>query len=188
MLDFIPAVGDIDAFVKIPRPDGRPEELGKKVMDEPTAQQSDPSVLDLQLRALSRSKTTKELTVKKVNPGLQGPEAIEKWIRDISDLHQSKPPPTVVYNRPMPDIDVLMQEWPHEVEAMLYNCGCLPNAELEGGDVLTYVDLVSATSDIPVYKSRIQSLHVLFSLYLAFKQSPHFGGLGKATTAASKQY
>ena len=28
--------------------------------------------------------------------------------------------------------------------------------------------------DIPVYKSRIQSLHVFFSLYSAFKHSQHF--------------
>ena len=59
----------------------------KNFQDEPAAHQSDPSVLDLQLRALSRSTTTKELTVKKV---VHGPQTIERWIRDISDLHQSK--------------------------------------------------------------------------------------------------
>ena len=59
----------------------------KIFQDEPAAHQSDPSVLDLQLRALSRSTTTKELTVKKV---VHGPQTIERWIRDISDLHQSK--------------------------------------------------------------------------------------------------
>ena len=41
-----------------------------------------------------------------------GPQTIERWIRDISDLHQSKPAVNVIYNRPMPDIDDLMQEWP----------------------------------------------------------------------------
>ena len=61
--------------------------LLKNFQDEPAAHQSDPSVLDLQLRALSRSTTTKELTVKKV---VHGPQTIERWIRDISDLHQSK--------------------------------------------------------------------------------------------------
>ena len=169
MLDFIPAVGDIDAFIKIPRPDGHAEDLGRKTMDEPSAQQSDPSVLDLQLRAVGKTTSKKELTVKKVK-GDQ--EAIEKWIRDISDLHRSKPPPTVVYNRPMPDIDLLMQEWPSEVESLLRGTGCLPNAELEA-NLNDYVDLICSMTDIPVYKNRIQSLHVLFSLYLSFKQSPH---------------
>ena len=79
----------------------------------------------------------------------------------------------------MPDIDGLMQEWPFEVESLLMGCGCLPNAELEtADDIKTYVDLECAVCDIPIYKSRIQSLHVLFSLYAAFKSSPHFSGGG----------
>lgn len=163
-------MGDIDAFIKVPRPDKKEEQLGKTILDEPAAQQSDPSVLDLQLRALSRLTTSKELTVKKV---IHGPQVIDRWIRDISDLHQSKPPPTVVYNKPMPEIDSLMQVWPAEVESLLQLGGCAPNAEYDLEDIKTYVDLVCSVCDIPVYKSRIQSLHVLFSLYAAFKQSPH---------------
>ena len=34
---------------------------------------------------------------------------MEKWILDISDLHRSKPNPSVHYSKPMPDIDNLMQ-------------------------------------------------------------------------------
>ena len=44
-------------------------------------------------------------------------------------------------------------------------------------DISTYVDICCALLDIPVYKSRIQSLHVLFSLYSAFKSSQHFNQL-----------
>ena len=36
--DYIPAVGDIDAFIKLPRPDGLVEPLGKTFLDEPAAQ------------------------------------------------------------------------------------------------------------------------------------------------------
>ena len=36
--DYIPAVGDIDAFIKLPRPDGNEELLGKTNLDEPAAQ------------------------------------------------------------------------------------------------------------------------------------------------------
>ena len=35
--DYIPAVGDIDAFIKLPRPDGNEELLGKTNLDEPAA-------------------------------------------------------------------------------------------------------------------------------------------------------
>ena len=31
------------------------------------------------------------------------------YIRDIGDVHRSKPPPTVHYQKAMPDIDDLMQ-------------------------------------------------------------------------------
>ena len=34
---------------------------------------------------------------------------VAKWIRDISDLHRAKPPPSVNYRQPMPDVDRLMQ-------------------------------------------------------------------------------
>ena len=39
--DYIPAIGDIDEFIKVPRPDGKPDDLGLKVLDEPAAKQSD---------------------------------------------------------------------------------------------------------------------------------------------------
>ena len=53
--DYIPAVGDIDAFLKVPRPDGALDKVGLAVLDEPAAEQSEPAVLHLQLRSRSRS-------------------------------------------------------------------------------------------------------------------------------------
>ena len=174
------AVGDIDAFIKVPRPDRIAESLGKTVLDEPSAQQSDPSVLDLQLRAVSRTQSSaKGLTIKKVDCGRKE-KAIEGWIRDISDLHRVKPPLTVVYGKPMPEIDSLMQEWPPAVENLVFDLGSNGstglNADLDTGeDIGDYVDLVCSLCDIPIYKSRrIESLYVLFSLYSSFKQLPNF--------------
>lgn len=59
--DYIPAVGDIDAFLKVVPPEkmlGTGEhvdfsELGLVVLDEPAANQSDSALLHLQLRAVS---------------------------------------------------------------------------------------------------------------------------------------
>eukprot|EP00769_Ergobibamus_cyprinoides_P000431 gnl/Ergobibamus_cyprinoides/1428.p1 GENE.gnl/Ergobibamus_cyprinoides/1428~~gnl/Ergobibamus_cyprinoides/1428.p1 ORF type:complete len:150 (+),score=26.28 gnl/Ergobibamus_cyprinoides/1428:39-452(+) len=39
--DLIPAIGDVDPFVKIPRPDGQFDPLGYTVPDEPALLQSD---------------------------------------------------------------------------------------------------------------------------------------------------
>ena len=88
-------------------------------MDEPSAKQSDPSVLDLQLRAVMKQSAQKSVVIKKIESGEKNSKAIDKWIKDISDLHRSKSPPTVHYNKPMPDLDQLMQEWPIEFENLL---------------------------------------------------------------------
>lgn len=45
--------------LQVSRPDGKPETLGLTVLDEPTAKQSDPTVLDLQLRTLTKQTTVK---------------------------------------------------------------------------------------------------------------------------------
>lgn len=44
---------------KVTRPDGKTETAGMLVVDEPRAKQSDPTVLDLQLRTLTKQTTVK---------------------------------------------------------------------------------------------------------------------------------
>jgi intraflagellar transport protein 46 len=41
-------------FVQVPRPDGREDHLGLSVLDEPSSKQSDPHVLNLQMRYTSK--------------------------------------------------------------------------------------------------------------------------------------
>lgn len=48
--DFQPAIGDLDSFIKIPRPDGGRDMLGLTVIDEPGPEQSNPSVLEMKLK------------------------------------------------------------------------------------------------------------------------------------------
>ncbi|KAG8522212.1 Intraflagellar transport protein 46 [Galemys pyrenaicus] len=180
--DFIPAVGDIDAFLKVPRPDGKPDNLGLLVLDEPSTKQSDPTVLSLWLTENSKQHNiTQHMKVKSLEDAEKNPKAIDTWIESISELHRSKPPATVHYTRPMPDIDTLMQEWSPEFEELLGKVS-LPTAEIDCS-LAEYIDMICAILDIPIYKSRIQSLHLLFSLYSEFKNSQHFKALaeGKKT-------
>ena len=100
------------------------------------------------------------------------PRAVDSWVESISALHRSKPPASVQYGRAMPDIDSLMQEWPAELEELLGRLQ-LPPARLHCS-LAEYTDAVCGLLDIPVYGSRIQSLHLLFSLYLEFRDSQHF--------------
>ncbi|XP_056156479.1 intraflagellar transport protein 46 homolog [Lampris incognitus] len=166
--DFIPAVGDIDAFLKVPRPDGKPDDLGLLVLDEPCVKQSDPTVLSLWLSEETKQHGVTELKkVTSVSSPQRNPKAVDSWIESISELHRSKPPASVHYSRAMPDIDFLMQEWPQEFEELLARVD-LPTADLDC-DLKQYVDIICGLLDIPVYKNRVQSLHVLFTLYLEFK-------------------
>ncbi|KTG42468.1 hypothetical protein cypCar_00010152 [Cyprinus carpio] len=168
--DFIPAVGDIDAFLKVPRPDGKADNLGLLVLDEPCTKQSDPTVLSLWLSDNSKQHNVAEVKVKSIENPEKNPKAIDNWIESISELH-----------RPMPDIDSLMQEWPPEFEELLGKVN-LPTADIDC-DLAEYVDIMCGILDIPVYKNRIHSLHVLFTLYSEFKNSQHFKSVAEGQTS-----
>lgn len=180
--DFIPSVGDTDAFIKIPRPDGNQDMIGLTVLDEPCASQSDPTVLDLQLRAISKQTTAKQIVVKSLPDAEKNSKQIDIWIDNIQKLHRAKPPPNVHYTKNMPDIDTLMQEWPAELEELLKKVS-LPSADMDCslGD---YVKAICSILDIPVYKTshnndKVQALHVLFTLYNEFQNSQHFQALAQ---------
>ena len=79
----------------MPRPDKKEEELGLKFLDEPAASQTDPTVLELQLRAMSKKLQYGDVVVRSIENAAKNPIAIEKWIQSIGDLHRSKPPPQV---------------------------------------------------------------------------------------------
>ena len=47
--------------------------------------------------------------IKKVSNIDKEMKVVDKWIKDIDDLHRSKPAPTIQYSKTMPEIDQLMQ-------------------------------------------------------------------------------
>uniref|UniRef100_A0A915EKM6 Intraflagellar transport protein 46 homolog n=1 Tax=Ditylenchus dipsaci TaxID=166011 RepID=A0A915EKM6_9BILA len=174
LLDYIPAVGDVDPFIKIPRPDDVEDQLGLVVLDEPAAVQSDSALVDLKLHQMSKSSFAddSDLPVKKLSRSDKNTHQIDKWIENVKELRKMKPPDRVHYSKPMPDIEKLMQEWSPPMEQALKNV-TLPTAKLDV-PLEEYVDIVLGVADIPVYKNRIQSLHLLFSLYSDLKNNQHF--------------
>jgi len=170
--DYIPAVGDIDPFIKVPRPDGKADNLGLVTLDEPASIQSDPTVLTLHLRAVSKSSGAQPQLVRSVEHAEKDPKAITGWIESIANLHRHKPAPSVRYSKPMPDIETLMQIWPAPIEELL-ETSALPDADINL-DLASYVRTVCALLDIPVYGSLTEALHVLFTLYSDFKANVHF--------------
>lgn len=175
--DYVPSVGMIDAFVKVPRPDGSDSTLGLTVLDEPASSQSDSTVLDLQIRAVSKRQHG-EAAVRSIENAHKDKAAIQRWIDNLVELRRSKPLAQVQYTKNMPDIESLMQVWPEEIEQ------CLQELQLPGVDMdmslEEYVKLVCTVMDIPVYANLNESLHVLFTLYSEFNSNQHFMNIGGA--------
>ena len=139
-------------------------------------------MLELQLRAASK-KQHGDLAIRSIENAAKNPAEVEKWVRSIADLHKSKPAVEVQYRRNMPDVDALMQEWPPELEELLRQ-GSLPLPKPEM-DLTTdeYARVVCALVDVPVYDSVPEALHLVFALYTAFKENPHFAARSKANQA-----
>ncbi|CAN0065808.1 unnamed protein product, partial [Phaeothamnion confervicola] len=82
----------------------------------------------------------------------------------------------------MPDIDTLMEVWPVELEDLLSGPGGAaaafppPSIELSLDE---YCRLACVLLDVPVHDGAgggglIESLHLLFTLYMEFKANQHF--------------
>eukprot|EP00761_Pharyngomonas_kirbyi_P000700 gb/GECH01000700.1/.p1 GENE.gb/GECH01000700.1/~~gb/GECH01000700.1/.p1 ORF type:complete len:353 (+),score=98.30 gb/GECH01000700.1/:1-1059(+) len=175
--DYIPATGEIDPFIKVPRPDGKPEYMGLTVLDEPAASQSDPTVVDLTLKYQSkRGDSHKPQTVATIEDAPNNNKAINNWITNVQQLHQSKPAPSVTHSKPMPDIESLMQVWPQEFEDTLESVD-LPPPDV-ALSVEEYARLLCSVMDIPIHDNNtgsvVEGLYLAFNLYSAFKSNQHF--------------
>ena len=98
------------------------------------------------------------MLVRAVDNAEKDPKAVTRWINSINDLHRHKPPPSVHYSKPMPDIEALMQIWPAQFEELLETVR-LPDADMQA-ELPELVRIVCALLDIPVYNSLTESLHV----------------------------
>ncbi|CAM37904.2 conserved hypothetical protein [Leishmania braziliensis MHOM/BR/75/M2904] len=170
--DYIPAIGDLDPFLKVPRPDGIPDGLGLEMVDEPAIPQSNPAVVLLELNATNAHGVAANI-VDSLENAANRPEVIDRWISDIKKVHYKKALPTVNYQRPMPDIETLMQVWPQQFEEVLNSDVAFPPSNINL-DLDQYVRTLCAILDIPTYSSLIDSLHVMFTLYEEFRSNQHF--------------
>lgn len=181
--ELIPSIGEVDAFLKMPRPDGEASELGTVRLDEPTLNPSDPSILDLQLRSITKAQDLTPMEVRSIENAEKNPKEIETWVKRIDELNRSKPAPTVQYSRRMPDIEQLMQVWMAEFEEYLQH-NPLPEFSDLPIDLPSLIKIMASILDVPVNGQMTETLHVIFTLYSEFKTNQHFsktdtmGGMG----------
>ena len=76
----------------------------------------------------------------------------------------------VRYSRNMPDVESLMQAWDGDTEEVLRGVR-LPDASLPM-PLRKRAELACATLGVPVYENLVESMHVVFSTYLEFKNNP----------------
>ncbi|CAK0909867.1 unnamed protein product [Prorocentrum cordatum] len=171
--ELIPSIGEVDAFLKMPRPDGEPMGLGVTCLDEPTMNPSDPSILEFQLRSLSKNQELEPMEVRFIENAEKNPKEIENWFKRIDDLNRNKPAPTVRYTKRMPEIEQLMEIWPRDFEEFLEQ-GSLPEMGDLDLDLESYIKVIAAILDVPVHNQLTETLHVIFTLYSEFRMNHHF--------------
>ena len=175
--EYIPAVGEVDAFLKMPKPDGNKEDLGIVVLDEPALNHEDKTVLELKYVQSKNVVRAAPMDIDSIENADKKPKEISRWVNSVQDLHKSRPPPTVNYTKNMPEFDSLMEEWNPQLEQALRQIP-FPGPEIDM-HVSDYARLVCSMVDIPVHKLQnnkpvVESLHVLFTLFSEFRQNQHF--------------
>ena len=181
--DYIPAVGEVDAFLKMPRPDTGKEELGVTVLDEPALNCEDKTTLELKYVQLLNVPIANSIpiTVESIENADKKPKEVNRWIQSIADLHKTKPAPTVNYTKQMPEFDTLMEEWSPQMEQALHQIP-FPGPDIDM-HIADYSRLICAMMDIPIHKlannkSVIESLNLLFTLFIEFRDNVHFQNKG----------
>ncbi|ETO17859.1 hypothetical protein RFI_19454 [Reticulomyxa filosa] len=192
---YLPSIGNIETFIKPPRPDGNKDLLGLNFLDEPKLQQSDPSTLDLQLRMyFYYIKHVHKYTTQSINSKIirsieradKNPQKITHWIENIQHLHTNvlhngNIENNLLFNKPMPEISQLMQPLDEKFDIHLQKSFIVPVSNNAAPIILSYdIDFslfdyssyICAILDIPVYDHNhiVPALHLLFQLYLQFQQ------------------
>eukprot|EP00158_Paraphelidium_tribonemae_P007150 Partr_v1_DN28130_c0_g1_i3_m56176 putative intraflagellar transport 46 homolog (Chlamydomonas) len=178
---------------------------GITLIDEPSIESSDIALRQMQMRAKQQSAATvnPEEEVPAISSKSHDyNRALAKWCQSVLDIHGKLNPDRVFYSKRMPSIELLMSEWntplgfdsrsaedTDEVWRQFKRKVMPEGGKMSfGGLKIPFGDLAKVACllvDIPVYASEtgatkqsrnlIESLHVLFSLYLEFKNSGHFG-------------
>lgn len=135
--EFLPCIGDIDPILQIPPPDrinGNltkdviPDQvyLGLKYLDEPNIEQSDPAVVDYELRSFyvgqkmtSGKSESKVRSISLHGSGKeQGMKAIQSWLNNAKESFKTHVN-DLEYQALEGDIEGLMQQWPSELDLAL---------------------------------------------------------------------
>ena len=173
--ELIPAIGAIDAFIKVPRPDGEMDDLGLTILDEPSISQSNPQLLKMELReqyGITSPENQSDGYVGYIQNVQNNRKELDAWLESIEEIHRNRPPPVYIYQTQMPEIEYLMEQWDDTFDETLKSCP-IPTADLDIS-LEEYAKIICAILEIPVKGNIIESLHHLFVLYSEFISNQYF--------------
>jgi intraflagellar transport protein 46 len=195
--DYIPIVGEVDPFIKIPRPDGAADGLGISRLDEPSVNESDRSMILMQLKASHKvdhaidevGENRVTAPMRTIEDAESKPEQIQKWIQSIEHVHAQIPQPKVQYKQSMPSLEDLMQVWDDRNipgaaagKSQAQRVVNPSSSEAKSSD-FDYASHLMQSLRIPCglesakdVKQRhfFEGLHMFFSLFSAVKENLHF--------------
>ncbi|PHJ23267.1 intraflagellar transport protein 46 [Cystoisospora suis] len=172
---FFPAIGEVDALLKIPPPDGSWDPTGLEFVDEPALEQSDSAALWLELAAIRPCKPADKSDGGPPCIEEQGKERnfrIDKWIETVRRLKSQHHGSDVWHFLDSLDFDTLMRPWPEEIAKMMEPNPqklALEETSLGLADILK---IGCALLRIPRTGHHLNaSLHALLMLYLELSGS-----------------
>ncbi|XP_065358667.1 intraflagellar transport protein 46 homolog [Calliphora vicina] len=183
--EYVPAVGDVDAFLKVTEPPllkpQRSKEmqehlhkLGLYFLDEPSGTQSEPSLLNMKLRsALTGSSKNARSTSAQMVPFAKSSKDIDKWINEVEQVHMSQ---SVYDAQPRKDIENMIIDWPRSyAEATGAAQEAYQQCLTEQHTLADYVRILcqqfAIEGPLETQADYLLSVQTLFALYLAANQA-----------------
>lgn len=189
--EFVPAVGDVDAMLKVQAPnllqpqrqrevDEFLQRLGLQLLDEPSGNQSEPSLLNMKLRSVlsgSRGRHSGKHATYSASlvPTARSAKDIERWIGEVEQVHMTQ---SMHDSQPRKDIDALLEDWPRSYAApatrealdTAYRA-CLQQQISLADYVRVLCEHFGVEGPLETQSDYIHNVQTLFALYLAASQA-----------------
>ncbi|EDV54771.1 intraflagellar transport protein 46 homolog isoform X2 [Drosophila erecta] len=187
--EFVPAVGDVDALLKVQAPpllqpqrqkelNDHLEKLGLWLLDEPSGAQSEPSLLNMKLRSVlsgSMGRNPRHASSASLIPTARSAKDIDKWITEVEQVHMTQ---SMYDAQPRKDIDALLEDWPRsfgdeETKNALDQTyrSCLQQSISLADYVGVLCERFGVDGPLESQADYIHNVQTLFALYLAASQA-----------------
>ncbi|XP_043645324.1 intraflagellar transport protein 46 homolog [Drosophila teissieri] len=187
--EFVPAVGDVDALLKVQAPpllqaqrqkelNDHLEKLGLWLLDEPSGAQSEPSLLNMKLRSVlsgSMGRNPRHASSASLIPTARSAKDIDKWITEVEQVHMTQ---SMYDAQPRKDIDALLEDWPRsfgdeETKNALDQAyrSCLQQNISLADYVGVLCERFGVDGPLESQADYIHNVQTLFALYLAASQA-----------------